>query len=604
MPEQRQYRYPGIQPFTGQQKDLFFGRDEDQEQLLSLLLLERLTVLFGKSGYGKSSLLQAGIAPRLERETQRGKRTYTPVFIRFHSRLGNEQYNWFDWFSFHLEQQVPGLNPKTPAGVPKSIWGELKRRETETNQVFILIFDQFEEIFTYPPDQIEALKNQLADLLYADIPEYLEENEDAHSEAEVAWLSQKVDARVVIAIRADRLSELDQLKNTLPAILNKRYELRALTQEQAREALEKPAARTGDGFLSPTFSWYPDALEKLLTDLAHNRQGRDTGIEAFQLQVLAQHVENRVIQGLVPDRNGDGTPDVTLSDLPNLDRLYENFYEDSINKLASNNRKKAQRLLEQGLIFEADNQRINLHEKLIQRDYKADTALIQQLIGLRLLRAEPSTSGGRNIELSHDAFVLPILNSARRRKHDMWKRRAKFSGALAMLCGFIILLSSLFSMLEPAEMPSLPSAQVVQENLELVHEVDSLRRIQAELDSVRAVILTYVDCVNRHDIECCSAIMTDTLVRYHRVDSLPRLQREKLDRDYYRRHAGDRIAEVSFVTVEKVGENYEASMNVQFQYERKGTVPVIYQIKLNSDRKIFYLRSLFVKEETSSSNHE
>lgn len=604
MPEPRLHRYPGIQPFTGQQKDLFFGRDEDQEQLLSLLLLERLTVLFGKSGYGKSSLLQAGIAPQLERETQRGKRTYTPVFVRFHSRFGNEQYNWFDWFSFHLEQQVPARNSKTPAGVPKTIWGELKRRETETNQVFVLIFDQFEEIFTYPTDQIEAFKNQLADLLYADIPEYLEQHEDAHSVEEIAWLSQKVDARVVIAIRADRLSELDQLKNTLPAILNKRYELRALTQEQAREALEKPAALTGDNFLSLAFTWHPDALKKLLTDLAHDRQGRDTGIEAFQLQVLAQHVENRVIQGLVPDRNGDGVPDVTLSDLPNLDRLYENFYEDSINKLVSNNRKKAQRLLEQGLIFEADNQRINLHEKLIQRDYKVDTALIQELIDLRLLRAEPSTSGGRNIELAHDAFVLPILNSARRRKQDMWKGRAKFFGALTMLCGFTILLSSLFSMLEPAEMPSPPSAQVVQENRELVHEVDSLRRIQAELDSVRAVILLYVDCVNRHDIACCSEVMTDTLVRYHRVDSLPRLQREKLDRDYFRRHPGDKITEIVHTTVEKVGDVYDVSMNVVFEYEKKGLVPVIFQIKLNNDRKIFYLRSLLVKEETPSGSQE
>lgn len=602
MPDQHQYRYPGIQPFTGQQKDLFFGRDDDQEQLLSLILLEKLTVLFGKSGYGKSSLLQAAIGPALEKESLRGRRTYVPVFIRLHSRLSNEHYQWFDWFSFQLDQHAPAPPTAPPVDLPKTIWGELKRRQTAANQSFVLIFDQFEELFTYPPDQIESFKNQLADLLYADIPEYLEQHEEAHTEDEVLWLSQKVDARVVIAIRADRLSELDQLKNTLPAILNKRYELRALTREQAREALEKPAALVGDHFASPTFTWHPDALETVLTELSHDRQGRDTGIEAFQLQVLAQHVENRVIQGVVPDRNDDGTPDVALSDLPNMERLYEGFYEESMNKLTKSDRKKARSLIEEGLIFEADNQRINLHEKLIRRDYGVPNALVQQLIDLRLLRAEPSSSGGRNIEIAHDAFVQPILNSARRRKHDMWRRRAKFLGAVAATLAGIFLISGLLTMFSASDRymyaPTMADVEIIQENVVLTQQLDSIRQVQSELDSARAVVNAYVNCVNNQDVDCGSALMTDTLARYHRVDNLARERREKLDRDYFRRHSGDRIDEVLSTTVEKRDSTYEVSMTVQFRYQNqaKGTVPVIYQIKLNRAFQIFYLRSFFVKE--------
>jgi hypothetical protein len=127
-----EYRYPGIQPFSGRQKNLFFGRDNDRERLLSLLLLEKLTVLFGKSGYGKSSLLNAGIAPGLEKESRRGKREYVPVFVRFHSRVGNEQYDWFDWFAFQLAQQAP-INPdlyEPRSSLPRTLWGELKRRQT------------------------------------------------------------------------------------------------------------------------------------------------------------------------------------------------------------------------------------------------------------------------------------------------------------------------------------------------------------------------------------------------------------------------------------------------------------------------------------------
>jgi len=128
-----EYRYPGIQPFSGRQKNLFFGRDNDRERLLSLLLLEKLTVLFGKSGYGKSSLLNAGIAPGLEKESRRGKREYVPVFVRFHSRVGNEQYDWFDWFAFQLAQQAPPIDSELleqRRSLHRTLWGELKRRQT------------------------------------------------------------------------------------------------------------------------------------------------------------------------------------------------------------------------------------------------------------------------------------------------------------------------------------------------------------------------------------------------------------------------------------------------------------------------------------------
>ena len=56
-----QSRYLGVQPFKTSDKHIFFGRDEDIENLHDFIILEKLIVLFGKSGYGKSSLLNAGI---------------------------------------------------------------------------------------------------------------------------------------------------------------------------------------------------------------------------------------------------------------------------------------------------------------------------------------------------------------------------------------------------------------------------------------------------------------------------------------------------------------------------------------------------------------
>ena len=72
-------RYPGPRSFADDQVDgrLFFGRDQEKEELLHRVRASRLLVLFGKSGLGKTSLLQAGLYPRLR------DHTLLPVPVRF-----------------------------------------------------------------------------------------------------------------------------------------------------------------------------------------------------------------------------------------------------------------------------------------------------------------------------------------------------------------------------------------------------------------------------------------------------------------------------------------------------------------------------------------
>jgi len=444
------FRYPGVQPFSKEQKAQFFGRDDDIERLLDLIFLERLTVLFGKSGYGKSSLLNAGILPRLDEETAKSRRRYVPVTVRFNLWTG-EQDTLLQKFMFHASQTLEPLRENKIArvikGVPDSLWSQLKFADLGSNSVkmtqtrpvtFVLIFDQFEEFFSYPQVQQQNFKRQLAELLYADVPTYLKQNEDQHSQEELAFLHEKMEVKVILSVRSDRLSDLDRLKDKLPTILHKRFELRALSREQAREALVKPALLTGD-FRSPAFNWQPETTERILQELSSESTGRSSGVEAFQLQILAQNIESRVIRGDIQDRDGDGTPDICPNDLPaDLSNIYAEYYRNKIADLPAERQLVARKLVEDGLIFtgeQGEARRLSMDGDVLRQQFGADEALLKSLEDTFLVRREVNSLGGWNYELSHDTLVKPVVEARAIRRAEEERleseRRAQVAEAQA-----------------------------------------------------------------------------------------------------------------------------------------------------------------------------
>ena len=58
--------YPGLRPFQRNEADIFFGRDEQVDQLLIRLGKSRFLAVVGPSGCGKSSLVHTGLLNALE----------------------------------------------------------------------------------------------------------------------------------------------------------------------------------------------------------------------------------------------------------------------------------------------------------------------------------------------------------------------------------------------------------------------------------------------------------------------------------------------------------------------------------------------------------
>jgi hypothetical protein len=162
-----QSRYPGAKPFETTQQHIFFGRTEDTLRLHRLIKLEPLVVLYAKSGMGKSSLLNAGIIPAVMKEGD-----YHPLSIRFQAWTEGKA----DAPAFIARRLIaPTGSAQTFLDTlitdEPSLWHDLKEAQIEGKKKFLLIFDQFEELFTYPPEAIKAFKEDLAEVLYAKIPQ-------------------------------------------------------------------------------------------------------------------------------------------------------------------------------------------------------------------------------------------------------------------------------------------------------------------------------------------------------------------------------------------------------------------------------------------------
>lgn len=418
-------RYLGVQPFKTSHRHLFFGRDKDIEDLHDFILLEKLVVLFGKSGYGKSSLLNAGIMPRLMDEKQPHLFRYQPVEVRFTHYAEGQSPSPLEALKI-LSRELP----RDPSAEflnglleENTLWLHFKRRQTAANGQFVLLFDQFEEFFSYPTDQQEAFRRQLAELLYTEIPQSVRARLDDLSDEARRYLAQPMNIKAVFAIRSDRMSQLDSMKDVLPAILHKRYELRSLTPAQAREAIVKPARIVGEHFASPPFEYTEDGLQAIIRALssksAENTDNSATGIEAFQLQILCEYLEGLVKEGKVPDLDNNGLPDITAAQLPDMGQLYENYYYRKLEELPADARSKAQRVLEDALLAEdpatgeGRRKSVDRHD-LLQMGLSEN--LLSELEKTYLIRREINTVGGFSFEISHDTLVLPIQKAKKARQ--------------------------------------------------------------------------------------------------------------------------------------------------------------------------------------------
>lgn len=221
--------YPGLAYFGPQDVSRFFGREQAIQALVSSVAKGSFTALVGPSGSGKSSVVLAGLAPKLA--AQGGWRaTYF--------RIGTEpDKNPFVALARALEpltgergladrlEEVQKLATRLAEGSINLTNVVAQCRAVNPSDRILLIADQFEEVFTLVPD--ETLRNRFIDALISAFP-------DPPSSA-------KPHVCLVLTLRADFVSQALSHRPFADKLKDRVEYLGPMTRDELREAIVKPA---------------------------------------------------------------------------------------------------------------------------------------------------------------------------------------------------------------------------------------------------------------------------------------------------------------------------------------------------------------------------
>ncbi len=430
----------GLAHFTAADRDYFYGREAEIRELTERVRRAPLTILYGVSGYGKSSLIGAGLSPFLTDDgysVTHLSRCYDDLAIRplvgdviaaviaTHSTaIAPNATDTTLWEFFHDRRQPwfeHGENRDKPAVRP------------------VLILDQFEEIFTRGEDRSSDDKeadatarahardflHQLADLIENRPPASLRERLESGATSDKRELIRLYDfqarpLRIALSLRDDFLGRLERWRRVMPGIMEHRVELRLLAGPQAYLAVYEPGTkRDGQPPIIP-----PEVAAAIVRAAA----GVPDDVPLDEIEavppILSLLCERLNAGRLAAPRPPSGITDENFS-RDQASEILGNYYEEKL----SQQPQALRGLLEDRLVSDSglrENITFNSALAALQSRVPDAAARLHQLVDDRILVIE-NRAGLARVEFTHDALARIAMQSrgerlarARRKKAIAW----------------------------------------------------------------------------------------------------------------------------------------------------------------------------------------
>jgi hypothetical protein len=245
--------------------------------------------VFGPSGTGKTSLLKAGLFPKLRDEH------FLPVAIRLD--YSDKRQNLVGQVraamaaalqSYEIEE---GLGRGGLADKEETLWEYFHRAvfwDKRNNPATpVIVFDQFEEIFTLGHNHSTRgeFLTELSDLIENYIPETVRERIE-RTGRKLGFDAAEQHYKVLIALREDFVSRLDSLRKTLPSVMHNRF---ALTKMDGEQAL-RPVLLPGRGIVSDAVA---EQIVRKVASADPDIPLKELAIDPALLSLMCRELNNR-----------------------------------------------------------------------------------------------------------------------------------------------------------------------------------------------------------------------------------------------------------------------------------------------------------------------
>lgn len=428
-------------------------------------MAERIVLLHAPSGAGKSSLLQAGLLPQMEKE----QRYQVLPVIRVsrlpesHAGLPEKHNRYLLGTMLSLETAFDEANLASMSLVE---YLDTRWPFDPSRQDQVLVFDQFEEIFSlevYDRDEKLAFFQQLGDALA------------------------NPNRRALFVMRDDYLGALEPYLYLVPTYLRARFRLDFLSPKAALEAVCRPTEAAGVTFEE-------EAARGLVHDLSMVQTRTPDGayvtvegpyVEPVQLQVVCQRLWARLVEtGRLHNR-------IDARDVHDFGRVSDalaGFYRETVAAAARRTLVPEARIrswIEKKLIVPP-----NLRNRLLRRPEETagmPDRVVAQLLNLLLLRQEEHRNAVW-VELTHDQLVDPVLKDNHRAREARIYQMGRMAAITAIVLTLVLLGANAVSNLQKSQIARTATYQAVQQvQLEQGFQQTSVYQQQQQTQAVGAV---------------------------------------------------------------------------------------------------------------------
>lgn len=408
--------------------EVLYGRNSEIQSLSQYIFNNTQTVLYGRSGIGKSSILNAGIFPKARVAGM------IPVSIRLKH---DEENNYLEQIRLSIETAGLIINEILPPinGIENETLWEFMHRHTFNNgdgdrRIPLLVFDQFEEIFTL--QKKENLKReffrQLGNLFNDVKPAYIVEHENQARQQQTSQQETKVvssgafkglnlklnirrndreqekvaryiehpDYHIVFAMREDFLSSLELYAASIPVMKDNRFGLLPINEEQAADIIRLPREGLVDNQVTKLIIQQVTGREDFELDGKPEIEVDAAVLSLFlsRLYIKKPELENRITSELVNTYSG---------------HIIHDFYVDSVTSNEDENEilSKDTVLLLENLLLTREGRRNNVSRSdLIAQGVTEEELTI--LIEKRKLLRQFHHGNDIRIEYIHD-ILCPVV---------------------------------------------------------------------------------------------------------------------------------------------------------------------------------------------------